>query len=150
MNQKLHLVSIVAIGAALSAFANLALAGDHGNTCSNASLDGVYGAQASGTRPSSPGGPLEAVIGIVIRHYDGHGGVTQVNNIKGAISGYVPDQPGSGTYQVNEDCSVVVNFQPAPGVFIEELLVIVDKGRELRGITVLPAALMVTSVSIKM
>ena len=93
---------------------------------------------------------MEAMIGLVIRHYDGQGGVTQVNNIKGAISGYVPDQPGSGTYQVNEDCSVIVNFQPFPGVFIEERLLIVDKGRELFSITILPAALMVTGVSIKM
>ena len=92
----------------------------------------------------------EAVIGVVVRHYDGRGGVTQVDNVKGAISGYVPDRFGTGTYQVNDDCTVVVNFQPAPGVLIEERLVIVDKGRELRSFTVLPTTLMVTSVGIKM
>jgi len=150
MTQKLHWVSVVAIGAALSMCANGALAGDHGKACSNSSLEGVYGIQMSGTRPASPGGPTEAVIGVVVRHYDGRGGVTQVDNVKGAISGYVPDRFGTGTYQVNDDCTVVVNFQPAPGVLIEERLVIVDKGRELRSFTVLPTTLMVTSVGIKM
>jgi len=150
MSQHLKLVSAVAMGAALSMCATVALAHDRARTCSNASLEGTFGIQMSGTRPSSPGGPMETVIGVVVRHYDGRGGVTQVDNIKGSISGYVPDRLGSGTYHVNEDCSAVVNFQPAPGVLIEERLVIVDKGRELRSMTVLPVPLMVTSVSIKM
>jgi hypothetical protein len=118
--------------------------------CSDATLDGTYGIQFQGTRFAPPSGPIEKVIGLVIRHYDGNGIVTQVDNVKGAISGYVPDRIGSGTYHVNDDCSVVVDFQPAPGIFIQERLVIVDKGHELRGITVLPPTLMVTSTQLKM
>ena len=49
------------------------------------------------------------VIGVVIRQYDGHRVVTQVANVKGAISGHVPDRVGSGTYHVNDDCSVAVD-----------------------------------------
>ena len=86
-----------------------ALADDQpGKQCSDATLRGTYGIQMQGTRPSSPGGPVEAVIGVAIRYYDGTGGVVQTDNIKGAISGYVPDRPGFGTYRVNEDCSVVI------------------------------------------
>ena len=118
--------------------------------CSDATLHGTYGIQFQGTRSSSPGGPIETVIGVVIRNYDGHGGVTQVDNVKGSISGYVPDRVGSGSYQVNNDCYVVVTFQPAPGIFIEERLVIVDGGNELRGISILPPTLMVTSTQLKM
>ena len=73
-----------------------------------------------------------------------------MDNIKGSITGIVPDRAGSGTYQVYDDCSAVVDFQPAPGVLIQERLVIVDHGHELRSITVLPAPFMVTTVQIKM
>ena len=123
---------------------------EHQRACSDATLHATYGIQFQGTRFAPPSGPIEAVIGVVVRHYDGHGVVTQVDNVKGAISGYVPDRVGSGTYRVNDDCSVVVDFQPAPGIFIQERLVIVDNGHELRGISILPPTLMVTSVQLKM
>jgi hypothetical protein len=66
--------------------------------------------------------------------------------VKGSITGIVPDQPGFGTYHVNEDCSGAIQFQPAPGLLIEERLVIVDDGNEIRTMTVLPPPLMVTGV----
>ena len=47
---------------------------------------------------------------------------------------------------VNDDCTVDIEFRPAPAVTIRERAVIVDDGRELRSITVLPAGLFVTSV----
>jgi hypothetical protein len=146
-----YVMRVVAIGMGLVMPLDSALAADNrGQSCSERTIQGTYGIQFQGKRPSAPGGPIEAVIGIVIRHYDGKGGITQVDNVKGAISGYVADRAGSGTYLVNDDCSVVVHFQPAPGVFIEERLVIVDNGHELRGITTLPPPLMVTSVQLKM
>ncbi len=151
MNQHRNglMLAVVVAGLMLSAAQNPAFAHDpKGKACSNATLHGTYGIQMQGTRPA-PGG-TETVIGVVVRHYDGAGGVTQVDNIKGSITGIVPDRPGTGTYQVFEDCSAVVDFQPAPGVPIQERLVIVDKGHELRSITVLPAPFMVTSVQIKM
>lgn len=147
-----YVMRVVAIGMGLVMSLDSALASDtnHGRSCSERSIQGTYGIQFHGTRPSAPGGPIEAVIGIVVRHYDGKGGITQVDNVKGAISGWVPDRAGSGTYYVTDECVVVVNFQPAPGVLIEERLVIVDNGHELRGITTLPGPLMVTSVQLRM
>ena len=112
--------------------------------CSDATIEGSYGIQISGTRPSAPGGPIESVVGVVIRHYDGVGGFTQVDNVKGSITGMVPDRQGGGTYVVNEDCSGVAQLQPGPGILIEERLVIVDDGNEVRSMTSLPAPNMVT------
>ena len=40
--------------------------------CSEATVRGDYGIQIQGTRPA-PGGLTEAVIGIVLRTYDGEG-----------------------------------------------------------------------------
>jgi len=114
--------------------------------CSAATIKGAYGIQISGTRPSAPGGPIESLIGVVIRNYDGHGQFSQVDNVKGSISGTVPDRQGFGTYQVNEDCSGVAQLQPGPGILLEERLVIVDDGNEIRSMTSLPPPVMVTGV----
>ena len=77
--------------------------------CSEATLRGAYGIQIQGTRPAAPPAPagsIESVIGVIVRHYDGRGGFTQVNNETGSINGLGPvDREGFGTYQVNEDCS---------------------------------------------
>lgn len=114
--------------------------------CNARTLKGSYGIQISGTRPSGPGGPLESVIGVVIRHYDGLGGFEQVDNVKGSISGMVPDRAGFGTYTVNEDCSGVAQAQPSPTLLLEERFVIVNDGDEIRSMTSLPAPVMVTGV----
>jgi hypothetical protein len=151
MNQHRNALVLAAVvaGVMFSAAQTPAFAQDgKGKACSDATLRGTYGIQMQGTRPA-PGG-TETVIGVVVRRYDGSGGVTQVDNIKGSITGIVPDRPGAGTYQVFEDCSAVVDFEPAPGILIQERLVIVDHGRELRSITVLPAQVMVTSTQIRM
>jgi len=117
--------------------------------CDNRTLRGAYGIQIQGTRPSSPGGPVESVIGVVIRNYDGEGQFTQIDNVKGSISGTVPDREGFGTYQVNADCTAVAQLQPGPGILIEERLIVVDDGREIRSATMLPPPVMVTGVSRK-
>ena len=87
-----------------------------------------------------------AIIGVVIRTYDGAGNFTQLDNVKGAASGFAPDRPGSGTYVVNSNCTATTLFQPGPGVSIEERMVILDYGHEVRSITVSPQPLMVTAV----
>jgi hypothetical protein len=115
-----------------------------GKQCSEATVRGDYGIQIQGTRPA-PGG-IESVIGVGLRNYDGHGSFSQVSNVKGSLTGTVPDAQGSGTYEVNADCSGVVRFQPAPGVLIEERLVIVDDGREIRTAVMVPTAVMVTGI----
>jgi archaellin len=116
-----------------------------GKECSEATVRGDYGIQIQGTRPA-PGGLIESVIGIVLRSYDGHGNFSQVSNVKGSITGTVPDSQGVGTYEVNADCTGIVRFQPAPGVLLEERLVIVDNGREIRTAVMVPAAVMITGV----
>jgi hypothetical protein len=106
--------------------------------CSNATLRGTYGIQMRGTQD---------LIGVVIRTYDGLGNFTQIDNVKGSVTGWVPDRPGSGTYQVNPDCTAVTYFVPGPGApLIEERVMIVDAGRETYSMTATPAPLMVTTV----
>jgi hypothetical protein len=114
--------------------------------CRNRTLKGAYGIQMQGTRPVPGGGGIEPVIGVVIRTYDGAGNFTQIDNVKGATSGIVPDRPGSGTYIVSADCTVTTQFEPGPGVLIEERAVILDYGNEVRSITVTPQPLMMTTV----
>ena len=118
-----------------------------GFVCSDRTIQGTYGVQMQGTRPvPPPTGGIETVIGVVLRTYDGAGNVTQVDNVKGSVTGIVIDRPGSGTYQVNPDCSATTLFQPAPGITIEERMVIVDFGREIRSITSSPPPIMVSTV----
>ena len=116
-----------------------------GRACSEVTVRGDYGIQIQGTRPA-PGGLTESVIGIVLRNYDGRGNFSQVSNVKGSITGTVPDSEGFGTYEVNPDCTGIVRFQPAPGILIEERLVIVDNGREIRTAVMIPTPVMITGV----
>jgi hypothetical protein len=143
------LAAILAVGAGPSAFGS---SGDFENSrrprpCTNETLEGTYGIQIQGTRPSAPGGPIESLIGVVMREYDGSGQFTQVSNVKGSITGWVPDRVSVGTYDVRADCTAVVQFEPAPGVLSEERLVIVDEGREVRSATMLPLPVMATGVA---
>lgn len=115
--------------------------------CSVATLRGDYGIQIQGTRPSGPGGPIESVVGVVIRTYDGNGSFEQIDNVHGSISGTVPDRPGFGTYVVNANCTGVAYLQMlGPPFAIEERLVIVDNGLELSSATMNPPPVMVTGV----
>ena len=113
--------------------------------CSEATVRGDYGIQIQGTRPA-PGGLTEAVIGIVLRTYDGEGNFSQVSNLKGSITGTNPDSQSFGTYEVNADCTGIIRAQPLPGVVIEERMVIVDNGREIRAAVMAPTAVVITSV----
>jgi hypothetical protein len=113
--------------------------------CSDSLVRGTYGLQLHGTN-LAPGGVQQALIGVVIRHYDGAGVVVQWDNVKGTVTGLVPNRYASGTYQVNDDCTVDITFNPAPGVLLVERAVIVDGGTELLSIVVSPATTMVTAV----
>jgi hypothetical protein len=118
--------------------------------CTNETLRGTYGIQIQGTRPSAPGGAVESVIGVVTRDYDGLGQFTQVDNVKGSITGWVPDRVGGGTYEVNADCTAIVHAQPGPNILLEERLVIVGDGREVLSATMLPPPVMVTAIAQKL
>lgn len=116
------------------------------STCNNRTIEGAYGIQMQGTRPVPGGTELEQIIGVVTRIYDGAGNFTQIDNVKGSVSGIAFDRPGSGTYVVNADCTGRTLFQPAPGVTIEERMIIIDYGHEVRSITASPQPLMTTTV----
>jgi hypothetical protein len=119
-----------------------------GLECSDGTIRGTFGIQMHGTNAVPPplGGGTQTVIGVVVRTYDGAGSFTQVDNIKGSVTGIVPNRPGAGTYQVNDDCTGVTLFEPAPGITIEERMVIVDHGDEIRTIVSSPQATMISSV----
>jgi hypothetical protein len=129
----------------------LARGGDSGDRggpgCSERTVRGTYAIQMQGTRPvPPPTGGMESVIGVVMRTYDGLGNFTQIDNVKGSVTGIVPDRAGAGTYSVSEDCTATTQFQPGPGVLIEERMVIIDSGREIRSITASPLGVMVSTV----
>jgi hypothetical protein len=122
--------------------------------CSEKTLRGSYGIQIQGTRPAPPPAPpgtIETVIGVIVRHYDGDGNFTQVNNEKGSVSGSAPvDREGAGTYQVNEDCTGSHQLQiTGSPITVVDRFVVVDRGREVRSFVVSPAPVMVTGVSRK-
>jgi hypothetical protein len=151
MRRRSWLVGLgVVIVATAAVGAGSAGEGDQGKAfqCSERTLEGTYGIQMQGTRPVPPalGGGFEAVIGVVIRTYDGAGNFIQTDNVKGSTTGFVPDREGFGTYVVNADCSAVASLQPGPGILIEERMVIVSAGREIRSMTASPAPVMVTAV----
>jgi hypothetical protein len=129
----------------------------HIRGCTDATLRGAYGIQMVGTRVSPFGGGIESVIGVVMRSYDGQGNFSQIDTVKGSISATVPggtpvDREGTGTYEVREDCTGITRFQPDagnPNLVIEERLVIVDGGREVRTMTLTPVPLMLTTVQLR-
>ena len=140
-------VVAVAIGGAQLARANDQDRDDHheGRACSDATIRGDYGIQIQGTRPA-PGGLTESVVGVILSNYDGRGNISQVDNVKGSVTGIVPDRQGYGTYEVHPDCTGIARFQPGPGILLEERLVIVDDGREIRTMVLAPAGVMITGV----
>jgi hypothetical protein len=151
-----HNISFIGTAAALMfcgvLAGGLAYADDEkGYTCSAKTLKGTYGIQMQGTRPVPPalGGGLESVIGVAIRTYDGIGNFTQTDNMKGSVSGIIPDRPGHGTYEVSADCTAIIQLNPAPGIFVEERMVIVRRGDELRSITASPPPNMVSTVQLR-
>ena len=140
--------ALMASGGGLIGTGARAVAHERAGHCTEATIRGTYGIQMQGTNPVPPplGGGIQTVIGVVVRTYDGAGTFHQVDNIKGSVTGIVPDRPGEGTYQVNEDCSGVTLFQPGPGITLEERMVIVDHGDEIRTIVSSPQAVMISTV----
>ncbi len=116
--------------------------------CGLRTLKGDYGVLVSGTRPSSPGGALELMVGTAIDTFNGDGTFTQIDNIHGQISGYpdsAVDRPGSGTYTLNDNCTgtMTLNNTGAPTLALS--IVVVDEGREIRIAVLSPQPVMVTS-----
>ena len=118
-------------------------------TCTAGTLRGTYGIQMQGTRPVPPPvGGSQDLIGVVKRTFDGMGNFTQVDNVHHSVTGWTPDREGSGTYQVNPDCTFATQFVPGPGApVIEERGVIVDGGSEYYSVTVSPLPVMISTVA---
>jgi hypothetical protein len=107
---------------------------EHRRGCSNATLRGDYGFTVEGQILAGPFPGLLRVVGLA--HYDGDGEMSQVDF--GTING-VPTgsdwRPGTGTYDINPDCTGTgqLNFTDgSPSLQLR--LVVVDSGREIRSI----------------
>ena len=116
----------------------------HAARCNERTLKGNYGVTLSGLRPGA-GGALEQFVGVSMQTYDGQGNFTQTDNTHGP-SGAATDQPGWGTYTVNPDCSgtktLWLEGLPFP---IENRIVILDKGDEIRIVVMSPPPIVVTA-----
>jgi hypothetical protein len=114
----------------------LAVSSASAQTCSNRSLKGSYGYTVTGSILTNQGplaaGPFAAVGRIT---FDGAGGVQTVRWLSdnGAI---VPNDPGSGTYSMNADCTGSFNITVGPpgNVVTLTLFIVLDDTYELRGI----------------
>ena len=143
--------AIVAVGIGGAGVMGADVQGDglgHSKPCNEDTVRGDYGSQMQGTRPAPgvSGGPTESVIGVLLRTYDGEGNFSQVSNLKGSIAGANPNSQGFGTYEVNPDCTGIIRFQAPSGALVEERLVVVDNGREIRAAVMVPTAVVITSV----
>ena len=136
--------SILALAAVVLAVPSAARAG--GPPCDVRLLEGDYGLQIAGTRVLAPGAPAEQVIGVGTARFDGSGGYSLQGTTHGSISGVAADTPGTGTYSVNPDCTGEVVFQNANQPFpLRVAIAIVDRGDEIKGITVAPLSVMVSA-----
>lgn len=100
--------------------------------------------------PIPPGSPLR---GVAMTHFDGKGNLNQVDHV--VVAGLTPEQlgaphwtPGSGTYQVNSDCTgtAVINIPGNPFPPVNLYFVVVKQGKEIHTVVNANA---VTSVGIK-
>jgi hypothetical protein len=102
--------------------------------CTERTIQGSYGYTFMGTRPASlaPDAPIVEGRGVGIRIFDGQGNFTQVDSVKGVNTPALVDQPASGTYKMNSDCTGTA-FLAVPGISgaAEFRFVVVNKGKEI-------------------
>ena len=65
---------------------------------------------------------------------------------KRSISGWAPDVASSGTYEVNSDCTAAAFLEPAPGILVEERIVITERGNVLYSAPMFPPPVMLSAV----
>ncbi len=136
MFRSMWVVGMVAVATVATAYAAQVIypgGSAEAGGCGNSSLSGAYGFSISGAAIDPASGSMEEIIGVAMTRFDGRGSLTQVDNIHGSLSGAVTDRPGSGTYQVNPDCSGTMTLNvPGIPVPIELRIVVVDQGHEVR------------------
>jgi hypothetical protein len=120
-----------------------ALYAEESRLCQADTVRGTYGYTISGTTPNGP------VVGVGVRHYDGQGHFTQVDTVKGGITGTTVDTPASGTYTINPDCTGSMFLINAGGV-AELRLVVVNDGKEVRWIVLTPAVGMIIGNAVRL
>jgi hypothetical protein len=84
---------------------------------------------------------------VVVHTFDGEGKFTQTESAKGYLSGPALDRTGGGTYSVNSNCTGIYSLF-IPGLSFPVVVVrfvIVEGGKEFRGIVVTPQEAMVTA-----
>ncbi|MBV9267333.1 MAG: hypothetical protein JO061_14270 [Acidobacteriaceae bacterium] len=148
MINRLHLMRIaVAAGVLLIPGVTFGQSSDH-DGCSNETLRGDYGFRISGNILNSAGTPVVNREGVAMTHFDGRGGLTQVDFvIANGIPQKAPADPVTGfhidewgTYTVNSDCtgSAVIHFPVPPngssGAELELMFVLSQGGRTIHTI----------------
>jgi hypothetical protein len=113
----------------------LALTGSHqasaqdDQSCSDASLQGAYGFQISGSVPG-----MVAIGGVARLVFDGQGNFTQADDLQILVSGQAPvvilNRPGSGTYTIKSDCTGTETLN-AGGQVHHSKLVLVNHGKKI-------------------
>lgn len=121
---KVHTPAILLVLTCSVCAAAAARAGDY-DGCTNATLFGDYAFRVDG-QLLPPGAPPVARQGVAMTHFDGAGGLSQVDFVmsNGAplagpadpATGFHIDEQGS--YRVNPDCtgSAVIHFPAPPGL----------------------------------
>jgi hypothetical protein len=121
---------------------NLHAADSAAMRCGDFSLKGSFGYVINGTRPISPepGSVVEQISGVGIREYDGRGNFTQVDTLKGSVTGvqWINNRL-YGTYEVSPDCTGVMRlFAPSAPAPAELRFVVVNNGKEIHWILINP------------
>ena len=101
-----------------------------GRICNDRTIQGSYGFTFTGARPASttPGAPIVEGRGVGIRIFDGQGTFTEVASFKGVNTPALIDQPNSGTYRINPDCTGTAFLNVGGAEF---RFVVVNKGKEI-------------------
>jgi hypothetical protein len=98
--------------------------------CSDHTLRGDYAFVIDGTILTAPS-PL-LLRGVAMMHFDGDGNLSQVDfvTLNGVAGG--PDwRPGTGTYEINPDCTGKAQIIPAGAPPLNLRLVVGDRGRQV-------------------
>lgn len=103
--------------------------------CSAATLNGSYGEETTGSILAL--GPVGPVAEVGVLKFDGQGRVSEKSTL--SLNGTISSRSSlSGAYQVNPDCTgdLALVLPVGPGVNITSTahFVIVDNGKELRGV----------------